>query len=495
MKKKLRIACSFMIVYLVLVLCMSLVEQNAEGPIRSFTDALWYSVVTMTTVGYGDLYPVTAAGKILGSVFLLLSLGFLALVVNIVWSCITDEWIPGLMLWIHRKRAWYVFAESNEASDALSADIRRTDENAIVVHCKADHRRSGLTVSTALDAAALAQKAGFRGGERKLFLFSADEGKNRTDAADLTALGYTICCRSRETCQLSSVSFFDEYRDCARAYWRDHPLKDEDTVVLIGDSRYAAGLLDQSILVNCRLPWHRICYHVYGITQTYRQMHPELDKVLSINEASETRDALFFHDEPWDSGIFAPETRIILCHDQKEKNTELALMMRQWFGSAAQLHVLSDDRTLPATVFGTTDEVFTCELVMKHALDASAKAMHEIYRNATADTVPAWDALDGFLKDSNRAVADHAVTKHTLAREHGFTWPCGDASVIDRCRRSEHERWLRFYCLHNWTYAPKRDNPGRKHPCIVPYDDLSTADQAKDDYAWQQALDQRDPSA
>ena len=39
--------------------------------------------------------------------------------------------------------------------------------------------------------------------------------------------------------------------------------------------------------------------------------------------------------------------------------------------------------------------------------------------------------------------------------------------------------------MYNWRYAPKRDNSRRFHPLMVPFDDLTLADQAKDDYAWE----------
>lgn len=67
----------FLLVYgLGLVLIVSTivttVERDAEGSsIRSFPDALWWSLVTMSTVGYGDMVPVTATGKVM-AVFLML---------------------------------------------------------------------------------------------------------------------------------------------------------------------------------------------------------------------------------------------------------------------------------------------------------------------------------------------------------------------------------------------------------------------------------------
>ncbi|MFC1887443.1 potassium channel family protein [Candidatus Cloacimonadota bacterium] len=47
-----------------------------DNVIKDFFDAIWWSLVTITTVGYGDLYPVTFWGRIIGIVFILL--GFIA---------------------------------------------------------------------------------------------------------------------------------------------------------------------------------------------------------------------------------------------------------------------------------------------------------------------------------------------------------------------------------------------------------------------------------
>jgi voltage-gated potassium channel len=53
------------------------VEHDASGAtIGSFADALWWSLVTVTTVGYGDFTPVTATGRAVAAVLMVGGIGF-----------------------------------------------------------------------------------------------------------------------------------------------------------------------------------------------------------------------------------------------------------------------------------------------------------------------------------------------------------------------------------------------------------------------------------
>jgi len=51
-------------------------EQKAPGAnITTASDAIWYTIVTISTVGYGDEYPVTDAGRLIGSLIIVVGVG------------------------------------------------------------------------------------------------------------------------------------------------------------------------------------------------------------------------------------------------------------------------------------------------------------------------------------------------------------------------------------------------------------------------------------
>lgn len=57
------------------VAILSVEARSADGNIKTASDALWYSLVTMSTVGYGDRYPVTNLGRLIGSVIIIVGVG------------------------------------------------------------------------------------------------------------------------------------------------------------------------------------------------------------------------------------------------------------------------------------------------------------------------------------------------------------------------------------------------------------------------------------
>lgn len=62
---------------------MYIVEHNAPGSkITNLGDAVWWAVVTVTTVGYGDVYPVTFEGRVIATVIMIIGIAILGILIS-----------------------------------------------------------------------------------------------------------------------------------------------------------------------------------------------------------------------------------------------------------------------------------------------------------------------------------------------------------------------------------------------------------------------------
>lgn len=66
-------------------------ERMGEGNIRTADDALWWSVATITTVGYGDKYPVTIEGRLVAGLLMVAGVGLFGLFSGFIASWILGE--------------------------------------------------------------------------------------------------------------------------------------------------------------------------------------------------------------------------------------------------------------------------------------------------------------------------------------------------------------------------------------------------------------------
>ena len=65
-------------------------ENPAQPEVfASIFHSLWWAVATLTTVGYGDIYPITVGGKIFTSVMLFIGLGIVAVPTGLIASALT----------------------------------------------------------------------------------------------------------------------------------------------------------------------------------------------------------------------------------------------------------------------------------------------------------------------------------------------------------------------------------------------------------------------
>ena len=85
---------AFFILFIVLIISSSgmyIVEKDIQpDKFGSIPQSMWWSIVTLTTVGYGDVYPVTSMGKFFGSIIIILGIGTVALPSGILASAFTE---------------------------------------------------------------------------------------------------------------------------------------------------------------------------------------------------------------------------------------------------------------------------------------------------------------------------------------------------------------------------------------------------------------------
>lgn len=67
--------------------------ENQAQPehFSSIFDSLWWSIITLTTVGYGDVYPITVGGRVFTFFILMIGLGIVAIPTGIISSALTKS--------------------------------------------------------------------------------------------------------------------------------------------------------------------------------------------------------------------------------------------------------------------------------------------------------------------------------------------------------------------------------------------------------------------
>ncbi len=94
-KKQQLLASVFIIIILMMgsSLCMYSVEHDAQPEVfQNAFSGLWWSVSTLLTVGYGDIYPITTAGKMLGILISFLGVGMVAIPTGIISAGFVEQY-------------------------------------------------------------------------------------------------------------------------------------------------------------------------------------------------------------------------------------------------------------------------------------------------------------------------------------------------------------------------------------------------------------------
>jgi voltage-gated potassium channel len=84
-------------------LVLSVERSVPNANIRSFPDAVWWAIVTVATVGYGDKYPVTAEGRAIAVVLMVLGIGLFGLIAATLSSFFVEQQNRGQLAAINKR--------------------------------------------------------------------------------------------------------------------------------------------------------------------------------------------------------------------------------------------------------------------------------------------------------------------------------------------------------------------------------------------------------
>jgi voltage-gated potassium channel len=100
-------------------------ERDAEGAsITTFGDAVWWTITTISTVGYGDRYPVTFEGRVVAGALMVTGIALL----GVVTASIASWFVENL-----RRAGEEVTAEIEEEIDEVAEDVQRTEDQLAAV--------------------------------------------------------------------------------------------------------------------------------------------------------------------------------------------------------------------------------------------------------------------------------------------------------------------------------------------------------------------------
>jgi voltage-gated potassium channel len=89
------LAVSLGIVFIGAFVVLLLERGDSFAQITTYTDAVWWSLSTVTTVGYGDIVPETIGGRIVGMVMMVMGIGVMAAFISQVSATIIESRLQG----------------------------------------------------------------------------------------------------------------------------------------------------------------------------------------------------------------------------------------------------------------------------------------------------------------------------------------------------------------------------------------------------------------
>ena len=276
---------------------------------------------------------------------------------------------------------------------------------------------------------------------------------------------------SRQNIENPRITVFSIAENCARQYWRSHPVLRNERIAIIGFENVGQNILLYGLQVNLIDPEQHFEYHIYGDGTAFRREHTELDQMKP--------DEIVFHDDGlYSYAELSAFDRVILCGSRDENcNIEAVSKLLVSAPNSLQIHIYAPNGDIITNLFGSSrlvcfgaaEETASADMIFNERSMEAARRQHEFYFKKYGGTP--WEKLDAFKRYSNVSSSDYMFVIDRLLRQ-GIS--------EEKAAELEHIRWCRYHYIHNWKYAPETDAARRLHNCLLPFSQLSEAEKLKD---------------
>lgn len=275
---------------------------------------------------------------------------------------------------------------------------------------------------------------------------------------------------SRQNIENRLITVFSIAENCARQFWQNEPVEKSEKIAIIGFGNIGKSILLYGLQVNLIDPGQHFEYHIYGDGTEFRREHTEL--------AQMTPDDIIFHDDgAYEYAEIMDFDRIIICGDMRDSGIVTASSLIAAAPVKGRIYLYAPNGDIVTnlfgsdriTCFGTAEEIASIDIVFNEKLMEDARRQHEYYYEKYGGTP--WEKLDCFKRYSNVSSSDYMNMIKRLI-ERGVS--------ADRLAELEHIRWCRYHYIHNWKYDAVTDNAARTHNCLIPFNELSEEEKAKD---------------
>ena len=495
------------VVYFIMLLLLVRAEHGAEGAnINNLGQAVWYSLATFTTVGYGDLYPVTPLGRSIASVFLIIGIGLLGFFVGFMVEFISRI-KPVIILSIRAGNPWYIFTERTSDAIIFADNLKKVRPNAVIIYAEsANDDKSSKDIAVSWTVRDLLDRRGSL-YDAHIMCIKGNDMDNFLDAIGYADIEAPIICFSNftPTYHPMNINFFS-LADCtARSFWQQYPVSRKDeTIVIIGFDYAGNMMLDRALELNVLYNDQHLQYHIFGDGREYCRNRKLLSEIIAINHVSDTGDSLVFHEEPWnhDENLICSADRIVLCADSEQDNIEVLHTIQKFFAVQGQIYIYNSNVRGIATSFGRAGDMLTPAYVLHNRLTDMSICRHEMIRFTMNSDIPMWENLSSLTKDMNYITTDHISIKVRIAlgeeapdvsfdeidpkllRKAYAVFENASEEEKENMRRVEHTRNLRYYKLHNYRSGEVADDTRRINPLVKPFEELSEEEKRAIDISW-----------